>query len=239
MNLTVDIGNSLTKMAVFEGKTLQRLLTVRSPEQDYFLLLLDEFPIDKCIISSVQKHQEEDFEFLPENITRHIVTKDTRLPFTNVYKSPETLGNDRKALVSGGVSLFPGKSILIISAGTAITYDFVDKSGTYYGGAISPGIYLRFKSLNTFTGKLPLAHYQNMDEVTGKTTEQSIASGVMTGITGEILHFINLYQTKIKNLTIILTGGDAKHFDKTLKNNIFAIPNLTLVGLNEIMELNV
>ncbi|MGM0612458.1 MAG: type III pantothenate kinase [Bacteroidota bacterium] len=239
MNLAVDIGNSLTKMAVFEGKTLQRLLTVKRPEQDYFRLLLDEFPIDKCIISSVQQHQPEDFEFLPPYVSLHIVNKDTRLPFENLYKSPKTLGNDRKALVSGGIFLFPGKPVLIISVGTAITYDYADNAGKYYGGAISPGIHLRFKALNNFTGKLPLAHYYDMGEITGKTTEQSIASGVLTGITGEMLHFINLYKTELKNLTIILTGGDAKHFDKTLKNNIFAIPNLTLVGLNEIIELNV
>ena len=239
MNLTVDIGNSLTKMAVFEGKTLQRLLIVKHAKQDYFQFLLDEFPIDKCIISSVQQHEPQDFAFLPDFVSLHIINKDTLLPFENHYKSPNTLGNDRKALVSGGIYLFPGRPVLIISAGTAITYDFADNEGRYYGGAISPGIHLRFKALNTFTGKLPLAHYQDMDEVTGKTTEQSIASGVMTGIAGEMLHFINLYKANRKNLTILLTGGDAKHFDKTLKNNIFAIPNLTLVGLNEIIELNV
>lgn len=239
MNLAVDIGNSLTKMAVFEDNLLQRLLTVKNPKQDYFEFLMEQFSIDKCIVSSVQNYQPGDFDFFPAKTRLHVVNKNTRLPFENLYKSPDTLGNDRKALVSGGKAMFPGKPVLIISAGTAITYDYADESGRYYGGAISPGIRLRFKALNTFTEKLPLVHYNNLEGFTGKTTEQSIASGVISGITGEILHFINHYKAQTKNLTIILTGGDANHFDKTLKNNIFAIPNLTLVGLNEIMKLNV
>lgn len=238
MNLAIDIGNSFTKIAVFKQKEIIHFLSVKHASEQDYQKLFQNFKIEKCILSSVRKLKQEDFNFFPDNIHVHIMDAHTRLPFKNLYESPETLGNDRKALAAAAISLFPGENILVISAGTAITYEVIDEHGQYLGGAISPGLNLRFKALNTFTGKLPLVHYNYLNDFIGKNTDESIASGVATGINGEMEHYIRLCESKFKKLRIIMTGGDSKHFDKNLKNNIFAIPNLVLVGLNEIMEFN-
>ncbi len=239
MNLAVDIGNSLSKLAVFsEHKQIVRLLITHSPQSHHFKLITESFKIDNCIISSVRDDNTRFEKFLSPDTGLLHMNSSTPLPFQNFYKTPSTLGNDRKALVAGATSIYPNSTILIISCGTAITYDYIDNSGRYHGGAISPGMQMRFKSLNTFTGKLPLVNGGDFSGFTGATTAQSIAAGVVEGITGEIQHFISLYRNKASGLKIILTGGDAKYFDKMLKNKIFALPNLALTGLNEIMEFN-
>ncbi len=239
MNLAVDIGNSLSKLAIFdEHKQIIRLLITEKVRQQHITLLTRSFSISNCIISSV-RNDNTGIEKLFSSQTRILhMDSSTPLPYQNLYKSPATLGNDRKALAAGAASLFPRTSVLVISAGTAITYDFMDSSGSYHGGAISPGMYMRFKALNTFTGKLPLVNGGDYSGFTGTTTAQSIAAGVVEGIIGEMQHFIALYRNKASGLKIILTGGDVKCFDKMLKNKIFALPNLALIGLNEIMEFN-
>ncbi|MCF8331095.1 MAG: type III pantothenate kinase [Bacteroidales bacterium] len=239
MNLAIDIGNSKTKLAVFEQEQIKHILILSDPEKQIILDLISDFSVQKVIISSVRTHKPGYFDFLTKKAHFIIMDQSVKLPFNNLYETPETLGNDRKALVSGARVIFPSENTLIISAGTAITYDFLDNKGQYHGGAISPGMNMRFKALNNFTEKLPLVDYCKFSGFTGTTTETSLAAGVLQGITGEIKEFIRLYEKEFGNLKIILTGGDAKHFDKNLKNNIFAIPNLVLIGLNEIMEFNV
>lgn len=238
MNIAIDIGNSLVKLGIFENKTLHRLFIYEELNRNIIGRILEQYPVERAIVSSV-KNSKNSRDLFPVHFPLLHMDDVHYLPFKNHYKTPETLGHDRKALVSGAMSLFPAQNVLVISYGTAITYDFIDKHAHYYGGAISPGLNMRFQSLNTFTGNLPLAHYKYHKRFTGKTTFESIASGVMEGIRGEIKHQISLYEKHFDDLKIIFTGGDAKHFDKTLKNNIFAISNLVLVGLNEIMEINV
>jgi len=161
-----------------------------------------------------------------------------KLPITIDYKTPNTLGKDRIAGAVGAQSLFLKENILIIDAGTCITYDVVEANGTYIGGSISPGMLMRFKSLNNFTHKLPLVPYREFNELTGKTTEESILSGVISGIAFEMHGFINGYLEKYSSLKIILTGGDAVYFEKTLKNDIFVNSNIVLIGLKEILNYN-
>lgn len=239
MSLAIDVGNSKTKLAVFEEGQIKRIVILSNPEKQIILDLIFEFSIQKVIISTVRDHNAGYFDFLTQKVDAFMMDQSVKLPFNNLYQSPDTLGNDRKALVSGAKAIFPAENSLIISAGTAITYDFLDNKGQYHGGAISPGMNMRFKALNTFTGKLPLTDYSKFSGYTGTSTEESLAAGVLKGITGEIKEFIRLYENEFGDLKIILTGGDIKHFDKNLKNNIFAIPNLVLIGLNEIMEFNV
>jgi type III pantothenate kinase len=238
MNIAIDIGNSRVKLGIFKNKALVRLFILKDIDRETISGIIEQFPIEKAIVSTV-KNLKKTEQLFPGNFPVTTMESVHHLPYKNLYETPETLGQDRKALVSGALSLFPGQHVLIISAGTAITYDFVDAQAQYHGGAISPGMNIRFQSLNTFTGDLPLANYKNHNRFIGKTTFESIASGVMEGITGEMKHQISLYEKRFGELKIIFTGGDAKHFDKTLKNNIFAISNLVLVGLNEIMEINV
>jgi len=126
----------------------------------------------------------------------------------------------------------------VIDAGTCITYDLITAEGTYLGGAISPGIRMRFKALHTFTGKLPLIEQEEFDDLIGQTTQESILSGVYNGITGEITHLAGRYHEKSGDLAVVITGGDHHFLHNKLKISIFAAPDLVLLGLNEILDYN-
>ena len=162
----------------------------------------------------------------------------TKLPFKNLYKTPKTLGVDRMALVSASVNQYPDSNVLIIDAGTCITYDFVNSEGEYLGGAISPGIKLRYQSLNNFTANLPLLEAEIPNGIIGDSTSQAIHSGVINGILRELDGIIAEYQKKYPDLTVILTGGDSNFLSNQLKNSIFANSNFLLEGLNYILEFN-
>jgi type III pantothenate kinase len=180
--------------------------------------------------------------WLQELVSKHIpliiLNAETPLPIKLNYLTPKTLGADRIAAVVGAHSLHPQKNILVIETGTCITYDFIDADGIYQGGGISPGIHLRFSALHNFTEKLPLVTAIGDAALIGKSTESSIQSGVINGIIAELQGIISSYESNYENLTVILSGGDLEYFDKNLKNNIFAVPNIVLTGLNIILELN-
>lgn len=240
MLLTIDEGNTLIKIAVFEQNTL-----IRKEEISYLnfkeLLkyFLDQFPtIENIIVSSVAQLQKNDFDELSEVIKVYYVSRDTRFPFENVYTTPHTLGVDRMILAAGAVLKFPDSNRLVIDAGTCITYDFIDENNKYYGGAISPGINLRYKSLHDYTAKLPLLALESPQQLIGNSTSQSIHSGVVHGVVAEIDAFINAILNKNDNFIIILTGGDALFLAERLKNTIFANPNFLLESLNLIFQFN-
>lgn len=166
----------------------------------------------------------------------------TKLPLKNRYKTPGTLGKDRLATAVGANYLFPSRNVLAIDAGTCIKYDFVNSKNEYLGGAISPGLDMRFKALHHFTAHLPQLKKMKTANVNliGRTTRDSILSGVQNGAIAEISGMIKCYQDKYENVHVILTGGDSV-FIRTLvseKNRIFAAPDLTLLGLNVILNYN-
>lgn len=240
MNLAIDIGNTRTKAAVFQNDNLlwhsivekRKLLAVVQQ------LVLDFPKLDKAIFSSVGKNEPETLAFLNEHLSVLKFGPFTKVPFQNKYETPETLGLDRIALVSAAFKKFPKKNTLIIDAGTCITYDFLDKKGVYHGGAISPGIQMKFNALHTFTEKLPLLTTIENEAWTGKNTLGSIKKGVVMGTALEIDGFIALYLENYKNLTVILTGGDRLLLSNNIKNSIFATSNFLLEGLNAILEFN-
>jgi len=148
------------------------------------------------------------------------------------------LGKDRVAAAAAATTIFPGENVLVIDAGTSITYDLITKNGTYLGGGISPGIMMRFKALNTFTGKLPLITEIDDAPLIGNDTPSSIKSGVLNGVLAEVNGIIDSYSNRFDTLKIIISGGDYKYFDKKLKNSIFATPNIVMQGLLEILKIN-
>lgn len=163
----------------------------------------------------------------------------TPLPIKNLYQTPETLGSDRIAGAAGAYALFPNRNILIVDAGTAIKYDFINLRGEYLGGSIAPGLDLKFKALHHFTGKLPLLEKNHQFEMSGSSTTHAIISGVMYGTLLEIQGFIDGYQKQNGEIQVIITGGDHSYFADRLKGTIFAEPNLVLKGLYEILKYNV
>lgn len=239
MKLIIDIGNTFVKVAVFEKKQLLDLSTFENFSIDELSNVTEKYPqINSAIISSVKSYDSSIMNYLREKYFFIELNDSTQLPIKSNYKTPKTLGKDRIAAVAAAFYLYPQTNVLVIDAGTCITYDFLNIKGIYSGGSISPGIEMRFKALNNYTAKLPLLKYSEIDYLTGLTTEESILSGVINGVSAEIDGIISSYHENYENLTVILSGGDYIYFDKRLKNNIFALPNIVLHGLNIILNFN-
>ena len=161
------------------------------------------------------------------------------MPFTNNYATPETLGVDRIALITAAANQYPNKNILVIDAGTCVTYDFLNHQNSYLGGAISPGLTIRYEALHNLTAKLPLLKTEDTTFLIGNSTETSIHSGVINGLVNEIDGTIQQYQQEHTDLTVILTGGDTNFLAKRLKSSIFANSNFLLEGLNHLLKINI
>jgi type III pantothenate kinase len=234
MLLTIDVGNSRIKAAVFEQDTLVELF-VTDPKGAavFFSEIFIKYPkIKSAIYASVGKIEAEVLDLLQKHVEIQIIDHTTVLPFTNNYMTPKTLGVDRMVLAAGATLLYPKQNRLVIDVGTCVTYDFIDQDNRYLGGAISPGIVLRYKSLNDYTQNLPLLESNSNEIFIGNSTENSIHSGVVNGLTYEIDGFISQYFLKYQDLTVILTGGDAEFLAKRLKNTIFANSNFLLESLS-------
>lgn len=239
MELVLDFGNTSKKIALFDAGKL--VSVTHHPEISLEIigdLVRDHPGITHCILSSVIHHPVSIDKYLVSNFHTIILDSNTPVPIQNGYKTTESLGKDRLAAAVAGAKEFPGKPVLVINAGTAITYDVVDVSGKYSGGAISPGMNLRFKALHNFTGKLPLIEYKDSVPILGEDTESSILSGVVNGIVAEMESFATQYQSHYPGLKIILSGGDLNYFVKRLKISIFAVSHIVLSGLHQILLFN-
>jgi type III pantothenate kinase len=228
------------KLAVFQEDELlvKKIIKVDVIVKEIDILKKEHNRLEKAIMASVGKLKEKDLEHVKNNFDLLQLNSKTPIPFVNLYETPNTLGLDRIALVSASIKHFPDSNVLIIGAGTCITYDFVTTENTYLGGAISPGISMRYKSLNNLTANLPLLEMEMPKSIIGNSTNSSIHSGVINGVLREIDGNIQMYQEKYSDLTIILTGGDANFLSKQLKSSIFANSNFLLEGLNYILQFN-
>jgi type III pantothenate kinase len=237
MNFAIDIGNTFIKIGLFEEKTLVHSYH-HLKEEDLEELIVQHNPT-YVIISSVRGNVDRIQSIFKSASKVVVLNESAKVPFKNLYKTPQTLGMDRVAAAAGSMDVFPESDRLIIDAGTCITYDFMDQHNQYFGGAISPGIDMRFKALNTFTGKLPLISRMDPFPKIGSNTEESIQSGVMNGVLAETEGIINQYKEKFPGLKVILCGGDAGFFESKIKETIFVVADLVLVGLNTILLHNV
>jgi len=238
LKLVIDIGNTLTKVGIFNQNDILYLNTCKTITLKQLQNLLIDYYIDKAIISSVKNYSPLIKEFLKENLLFVELSEITKIPIKVRYTTTETLGKDRLSAVVAAKSIYPNNNVLVINAGTCITYDFIDKNSEYYGGAISPGIQMRLKALNTFTEKLPLIKSKKNVELIGNSTHNSILSGVMNGVMYEASGFIKSYNDNFSDLKVILSGGDMNYFDKKFKNSIFAFSNIVIHGLNIILDFN-
>ena len=239
-NLIVDVGNSSAKIALFDGDTLIEQLCVSHEALHQTLhKLAEDTTIRAAIISSViplSKETEHTLTTLPFPVLR--MSAQLKMPFRIAYKTPNTLGPDRLAAVVGAHAQQLGHNILVIDAGTAITYDLITADGIYHGGQISPGINMRFKALHHFTGKLPLVSREGERTPIGCTTETAIREGVLQGVDKEIEGYIEEYTSKYPGLLVFLTGGDSFLLDNRIKSRTFADNLLVTKGLNRILTLN-
>jgi type III pantothenate kinase len=238
MNLVIDIGNTSTKLAIFDG--LKKLQTVRLTQlnSEEIEKQLTGLKIERAIISSVTNVPPSITDLFSARIPFvHLLSHKSKLPFRIEYDTPETLGSDRIAGVAGAFSLFPDSELLIIDAGTAITYDFLS-GGIYRGGNISPGLNMRLKALNKFTGQLPLVPLSEKFTKPGRNTADAILAGVITGVTYEINEYIRTFEKKSTDFIIILTGGDSGFLQDKINYQYTYMPDIVIDGLNYILKYN-
>lgn len=240
MNLILDIGNSGTKLAIFENKKIKCLLRSKglSYEETEKKLSPYKNKIDKAIISSVKLIPDFIIDLLTVNIPfYHVLSNKSKLPFNINYETPETLGSDRLAAVAGAYFFFPGSNILVIDAGTAITFDFL-AGNNYKGGNISPGLDMRFRALHKFTGRLPYISSAGDYSSPGNNTREAITAGVINGMIFEINEYIRTFVMSYEAPIIILTGGDGGKLKDRINHQITHIPELVMEGLNYLLEYN-
>jgi type III pantothenate kinase len=239
MYLIIDIGNTRVKTALYREENLFEIFAFKKVEFHHKIeKIAKKYTIVKTIIASVGKLTEEDRQFLTHNFDYIELDSSTPVPFINNYDTPDTLGVDRIALVAAAVHLFPKTNLLVIDAGTCITFDFVTANNEYLGGAISPGIQTRYNSLSDYTANLPRLSKEHPSFFIGANTNDSIHSGVVNGVCKEIDGVIEQYRASYKKLTIVLTGGDADFLSSQLKSSIFVRPFFLIEGLYSILKFN-
>ena len=226
-------------MVAFQGDEPVDLIRSESGELTGLEAFLHKHQFSKGIVGSVRdltEHEERALASLKFPLLRF--SPSTPIPISNRYRTPETLGSDRLAAVIGASSLKPGTDLLIIDAGTCITYEVIDARGNYWGGNIAPGMQMRLRALHEFTARLPLVEADGEVPGMGYNTETAIRSGVLRGMKYEIEGYIKSMRSKFPHLQVFLTGGDHINFDTNIKNSIFSDRYLVPRGLNKILDYN-
>ncbi len=238
MNLCIDIGNTASKVAVFDKNKMVFYKRFNRLPFSSLQKLIKEYGCKNGIISSTRKKNDSLLKKLRKEL--HLVDLDheTKLPFKNTYHTPETLGKDRLAAVAGAVKMHPKKACLIADLGTCNTYDYVTADKEYLGGNIAPGMQMRLEAMHDYTDKLPRAEAVLNDNLMGLSTTEALQNGAIKGIILEIEGYIRSSKAKNSLINVILTGGDAIFFAKHFKKRIFVEPNLVLIGLNHILKYN-
>ena len=227
------------KLAVFDGDQMVACSQQTGSDPSCIREMIEQYQPDKGIMSSVTGENKRLTKTLKRMFSNFLWFDETvSVPVWIEYKTVKTLGKDRVAAVVGADYLQPGQNVLIIDAGTAITYELLEAPGIYKGGNISPGLTTRFRALNRFTKQLPFVQEQVDVPFIATDTESAIQAGVVNGIVFEMDGYIDTLKAKYGDIFVYLTGGHTFYFEKRLKNHIFAEPNLVLVGLNRILEYN-
>jgi type III pantothenate kinase len=240
MNLAIDLGNTALKWAVFEDKNLIFRGKFDYLNLDDDLKSIEQFQIINVAYSSVIQLPIELNNFFSRFNFVLSINQNTNLPIKNSYHTPQTLGMDRLMNAVAANSIYENKNVLVIDCGTCLKIDFTSKQNGFEGGAIAPGLSMRYKALNHFTQQLPLLEPSHLDEITGRNTNDSIHNGVTSGMANEIIGAIKSYSDKFPDLKIIITGGDYHYFQDLIeKKAIFAEPDLTLIGINLILLHNI
>ncbi len=240
-HLVIDIGNSRTKLAIFDNRKLVKSEILQHLADGQLKSYIKEYAIQQSIISSVKDEVRVLEDTLAESTDYIRFSAELHSGIKLQYKTPETLGLDRLAGLIGARALYPERNCLVIDSGTCITYDAVDREGVYKGGSISPGLNMRLRAMHEFTGRLPLVKLSEFDSPEGNDTATSMLSGVVNGTLAEVTGFIEKYRIQYSDLQVILCGGDSNFFDSRLKSSIFAHtlktePDLVLIGLNEVIH---
>ena len=239
--LIIDIGNTTSKLAVFDGDNCNIVWQGLWVDCDRIREVESSFNIEQVGVTAVGRVNVEVLVYLRERYADDFLLFDhtTPIPIDNQYHTKQTLGSDRILAAIAAQSVFKGDNVLVVDFGSAITIDIVTKNGEYLGGNISPGVGLRFKSLNEHTENLPLCEITKEIGLYGKNTNQAIEFGVINGIVNEIEGYIRHYKEFFGEIEIVFTGGDSVFFANKIESSVFVDSKLVLVGLNCVIDYNV
>ena len=238
VTLCFDFVNTRKKVAVFNAAEIKEVIALPDDSLEMIQSLIKQFQPDKSILSSVIDHNMAIEELLAATTKFHKLSHLTKVSFTTPVDKPETIGADRLALTAAAIHFYPKKNNLVIGLGTCVTYNLINKYHEFVGGAISPGMEMRLKSLNYYTAKLPLLKANSNVPLIGYDTNTNILAGVVIGMAKEIDGFVDAYEEKFGNFNVLLTGGDIVYLGSHLKSKIFADPDLIFKGLYAISEVN-
>lgn len=236
--LAIDAGNTRLKFGLFRNDELLEVTALSKTDRNSISEFLQRSAAEQLVLSSVMSEKDNAFILDHSKVNCFTVSHEAIFPVKILYETPETLGIDRICNAVAAIKMLSTEYGLVIDIGTCIKFDLIDNKDNYLGGSISPGIALRYKSLNDYTANLPLLSNKNSTALVGTSTTKAIHSGVINGIRAEIKQMMQEYLDHYNSLTFFVTGGDAANFDLQSKNNIFADENLTLKGLYEIYKAN-
>ncbi len=238
MNLAIDIGNTSTKIALYEGGVIISKERIKSPDPEAIGSFIGKKSVSKIIVSSVSYDPSALLDYLSGKAeVTHRLTWESHFPFRIDYETPETLGVDRLAAIAGAIVHHPGQACLVIDAGSALTLDLL-AGGVFSGGSISPGLSMRFRALNEFTGRLPLLNVSKDFSFPGKSTKDAISGGVVMGLVFEINEYIRTFEERYKKLITVITGGDSEIIASFTRRKMLLYPDLVTDGLNYLLDYN-
>jgi type III pantothenate kinase len=250
ISLCLDWGNTRLKAGWFEQGCLRETARYASPDALRAALLRE--PPQHVIVSSTNRPADELRLLLDEfdgGAEWLLLSPALPVPIQNAYETPHTLGADRLAAAVGAAALHPGYPCLVFDLGTCVTADLVTPAsdpgvwlGTFAGGLIAPGLQMRLRAMHTFTARLPLPELPEpgtWPPLTARNTRDALLSGAMNGMAAELTGIIDQYTNLHPDLRVIVCGGDGPLFVNRLKPGIFAVPELVLLGLYQILRYNV
>jgi len=237
VNLVIDIGNTRVKTGVFDHNELVDAKVFDEVNAQVLQALADQYGVTHILTASTGIFVDSEIVRVP-GVSLHL-SSETPIPIDNRYETPETLGQDRLAGMVGASWLHPQTNVLVIDAGTCITFDLLEKSGIYLGGNIAPGLDMRYMAMHTFTKRLPTVSRPGSASMLGRTTETALQNGGLIGVLMEITGYMEMLKGQFSELHTLLTGGDAGYLAEHLKTGLSVEPNLVLIGLNQILNFNV
>lgn len=242
---TIDIGNTFAKLAVFHISKNGRKFKHKKEErlEDLNVDILNKWIKDNSIQSIAYCASGSDdpdvLNFLQKRNNTYLLSHESKMPISIEYKTPATLGRDRIAAVLGAYYLYPNKNVLIVDAGTCITYEWLTAEGSYLGGNIAPGLRMRLQAMHDYTAKLPLIDLEGKPTLIGHSTASALFNGAVMGTICEIETFIGRTKKELgSSFRVILTGGDAAYLKEELKVKNKIHKELVHLGLCELIRYN-
>ena len=224
-NLIIDIGNTALKACWTSGITLGKIFRYQGEGiVDFILSLTSKEKPQTIVLCSARNLSPQSLKRIASQCERLVIVNEDILTSHNI---PSYISPDRAASIIASRFLFNNKSCSIFDFGTLLTVDFLDNEGHYKGGNVSLGLHTRFKAVNRYAKSLPLIDISDETVETGTDVATSVSSGVISGIMFEIEGYMSHNPENIN----VFTGGDAIYFAKRMKNSIFVVCNLVLMGL--------